>query len=81
MSKLSHRDGRFSGESFSDRRAVVMLLLLQAEPTGSWDMGRDFGSLFRVHQLNEWSEDRNKPIQTQKTIYESRMTLTEPRRF
>lgn len=46
-----------------------MLLLLQAEPTGSWDMGRDFGSLLRVHQLNEWSEDRNKPIQTQKTIY------------
>lgn len=70
MSKLSHRDGRFSGESFSDRRAVeTLLLLLQAEPTGSWDMGRDFGSLLRVHQLNEWCEDRNEPIQTQKAIY------------
>lgn len=70
VSKLSHRDGRFSGESFSDRRAVeTLLLLLQAEPTGSWDMGRDFGSLLRVHQLNEWCEDRNEPIQTQKAIY------------
>lgn len=48
-----------------------MLLLLQAEPTDSWDVGRDFESPERVHQLNEWSEDRGEPIQTQDNLFES----------